>query len=297
MIILPSYNPIIQSIINPLAQEKKVTWKVLRLDLIDELVGGNKLFKLRYNLEEAQKNNLPVLTFGGAYSNHIIATAKACLLNHIPCIGIIRGEKTAELNPVLKAAEDFGMKLHFVSREEYRRRGEEEYQNELQNKFGTHFIIPEGGGNELGVKGCMEILKPIEEEFHFVFAPVGSGGTLAGLILSAPAKTKVIGVAVLKGEKYLEKTLQQLLGSSVANRSKHWHINHNYHFSGYAKWNDELINFIQTFQTETSIPLEPIYSGKLFFAVNDLMNKNFFPPDSNILCIHTSGLFSGKFLK
>ncbi len=278
-----------------------MSWNVLRLDLIDEIIGGNKLFKLKYNLEEAKKTGLPVLTFGGAFSNHIIATAKSCLLNNISCGGIIRGEKTSELNHVLKVAEEFGMNLHFVSREEYKRRGDEKYQNELQNKFGKHFIIPEGGGNVLGVKGCKEILKPIAEEFDFIFAPVGSGGTLAGLALSAPAKTKVIGIAVLKGENYLEQSVQRLIAddSSVANRAErvdklNWNINKQYHFGGYAKCNNELLEFIYKFKTENNIQLEPIYSGKLFFAVTDLINKNFFPTESKILCLHTGGIFSGR---
>lgn len=315
MIILPPYNPIIQQIETSLTKEKQVSWKVLRLDLIDEIMGGNKLFKLKYNLEAAKQSGLPVLTFGGAFSNHIIATAKACSLNNISCIGIIRGERTEELNHVLKAAEEFGMKLLFVSREEYRKRGEPEYQIELKEKFGEHFIIPEGGGNNLGVTGCTEILKQIEEESDFLFAPVGSGGTLAGLALSAPAKTKIIGVAVLKGENYLEQSAQQLINEcdSIINRAElesdsatsraelvaeqNWSINHNYHFGGYAKWNAELMNFINDFKTVTAIPLEPIYSGKLFFAVNDLLLKNFFPSESKILCLHTGGLFSSKYLK
>ncbi len=292
--ILPPYNPIIQQIETTLTKEKKVSWKVLRLDLIDELIGGNKLFKLKYNLEAAKQSGLPVLTFGGAFSNHIIATAKTCSLNSVTSIGIIRGERATELNPVLKTVESFGMKLNFVSREEYRRRGEAKYQDELQNKFGEHFIIPEGGGNELGVKGCMEILPAINEEFDFVFTPIGSGGTFAGLALSAPKKTKVIGVAVLKGAEYLEETVQQFIGER---QSATWSIIHNYHFGGYAKWNDDLINFINDFKTVTAIPLEPIYSGKLFFAVNDLIKNNFFQKESKILCLHTGGLFTGKFLK
>lgn len=293
MIHLPPYNPIIQQIESSLTKEKQVNWKVLRLDLIDEIKGGNKLFKLKYNLEEAKKTGLPVLTFGGAFSNHIIATAKACSLNSISSIGIIRGETPAELNHVLKAAEEFGMKLHFVLREEYRRRGAAEYQYELQNKFGNHFIIPEGGGNELGVKGCMEILKPIEEEFDFIFTPVGSGGTLAGLALSAPVKAKVIGIAVLKGENYLEQSVKNLIGRKHV---AHWSINHHYHFGGYAKWNNELIEFIYKFKAVNDIQLEPIYSGKLFFAVHDMLKNNFFPVDSKILSLHTGGLFSSKLL-
>ncbi len=289
MIVLPPYNPIIQQIETSLSFEKQVSWKVLRLDLIDEIIGGNKLFKLKCNLEEAKKNNLAILTFGGAFSNHIIATAKACLLNSISCIGIIRGELKCEMNHVLKQAESFGMKLHFVSREDYKRRGEEEFQNELILKFGDHFIIPEGGGNDLGVKGCEEILKPLNEEFDFVFMPVGSGGTLAGLALSVPIKTKVVGIAVLKGEAYLEQSVKKLL---VKNNSANWFINHHYHFGGYAKSNNELLDFISYFKSDIGIQLEPIYSGKLFFAVNDLLMKNFFPPESRILCLHTGGLFS-----
>lgn len=294
MIILPPYNPVVQQIETSLTKEKQVSWKVLRLDLIDEITGGNKLFKLKYNLEEAKKAGLPVLTFGGAFSNHIIATAKACSLNRISCMGIIRGEKPVELNHVLKTAEEFGMKLNFVSREEYRSRGEIEYQNELQKLFGQHLIIPEGGGNVLGVKGCAEILKPIEEEFDFIFTPVGSGGTLAGLALSAPAKTKVIGIAVLKGENYLEQSVKDLIGRK---HSAHWSVNHQYHLGGYAKWNNELMEFLNKFKSVHDLKLEPIYSGKLFFAVSDLLKNNFFPLDSKVLCLQTGGLFSSKYLK
>ncbi|TSA49555.1 MAG: pyridoxal-phosphate dependent enzyme, partial [Sphingobacteriales bacterium] len=284
MINLPQYNPILHQIETSLSKEKKLSWKILRLDLIDEIIGGNKLFKLKYNLEEAAKTGLPVLTFGGAFSNHIIATAKACSLNKISSLGIIRGEKPTELNHVLKEAEEFGMKLHFVSREEYRRRGDAEYQYELQNKFGNHFIIPEGGGNELGVKGCMEIPKAIEEEFDFIFTPVGSGGTLAGLALSAPVKTKVIGIAILKGENYLEQSVKDLIGRKHVSQ---WSINHHYRFGGYAKRNNVLIEFINKFKSVHDILLEPIYSGKLFFAVDDLIKNNYFSAESRILCLHT----------
>ena len=294
MINLPSYKPEIQQVETSLTKEKQVVWKVLRLDLIDDIVGGNKLFKLRYNLEEANKDGLPVLTFGGAFSNHIIATAKACSLNNISCIGIIRGEKPVELNHVLIAAEEFGMKLHFVSREEYRRRGEEKYQEELLQQFGEHFIIPEGGGNDLGVKGCTEILSPIAEEFDYVFTPVGSGGTLAGLSLSAGLKAKIIGIAVLKGENYLEQSVKDLIGKKHV---LHWSIQHDYHFGGYAKWNNELMEYIYKFKFSNSIQLEPVYTGKLFYGINDLIKKNFFPPNSKILCLHTGGLFSSKYLK
>lgn len=248
---------------------------VLRLDLIHPQISGNKWFKLKHNLAEAKKQNKDtILTFGGAFSNHIHATAVACELIGLKSIGIIRGEKESENNFTLSSAKENGMQLHFVSREDYRKKESEEFIQELKSRFGDFYLVPEGGNNELGSLGCEEILSESTNDFDLIICAVGTGATFRGL--SKKSKQKTIGIRVLKsGEE--EKD-----------------INNNYSFGGYAKHTQELLDFKNKFEKENNIPLDYIYTAKLFFAVHDLINKNEIPKNSKVLIIHSGGLQGNK---
>lgn len=257
---------------------------MLRLDKIHPEVSGNKWFKLKYNIAAAKAhNNTGILTYGGAYSNHIAATALACREAALPCTGIIRGEEhNGQLNHTLQTAENNGMKLVFVSREDYRndKGGETLYP-------GYH-VVPEGGHNALGAKGCEEILSifPTTNYTHILCA-VGTGTTLAGLINSAAPHQQIIGIPVLKGAQYLEKEVTDLLHP---NNTTRWQLLYEHHGGGYAKKSPALIDFINTIYKETGIPTDIIYTGKLVMAFRDLVQQGYFPANSNILLIHSGGL-------
>ena len=270
-----------------LLDEKKITLFVKREDTIHPLISGNKYRKLKYNIKEAKKENLAtLLTFGGAYSNHIAATAFAGKKEGFRTIGIIRGEELAakwESNPTLKLAKEHGMEFHFISRDEYRNKNELDFSNELKEKFGSFFTIPEGGTNNLAVKGCEEILTGDDAKFDVICSCVGTGGTLAGLSNSVNTNQTVLGFPALKGD-FLKNDIRKFANS------ENWKLISDYHFGGYAKVNAELISFINNFKKETKIQLDPIYTGKLFYGLLDLISKNYFKKGTRILAIHTGGL-------
>lgn len=266
--------------VSDLVSEKGIEVSVLRLDLIHPQISGNKWFKLKYNLEEAKKQGLDtILTFGGAFSNHIHATAVACKQFGFKSIGVIRGEKESETNSTLSEAKKYGMQLHFVSREDYKRKNEEDFILELKNKLGNFYLIPEGGDNALGEKGCKEIL-PEENDFDFIFCACGTGTTFKGIKNSLKSGQQLMGISVLKGEPF----------GNLANSE----ILTDYHFGGYAKHAQELLTFKNKFEKENNIPLDYVYTAKLFFAVNDLISKNKIPVNSKILIIHSGGLQGNK---
>ena len=269
------YTPIIQKISSKLLSEKGIEVSVLRLDLIHPQISGNKWFKLKYNLEEAKKKGVDtILTFGGAFSNHIHATAVACNQFGFKSIGVIRGEKESESNSTLREARKYGMQLHFVSREDYKRKSEEDFISELKNKFGDFYLIPEGGDNLLGEKGCEEIL-PKENDFDFIFCACGTGTTFKGISKSIKSNQKLYGISVLKGE-----------GPLNSNAS----IISDYHFGGYAKHTQQLLDFKTNFENENNILLDYVYTAKLFFAVQELISKNRIAANSKVLVIHSGGL-------
>ncbi|MBI3511203.1 MAG: 1-aminocyclopropane-1-carboxylate deaminase/D-cysteine desulfhydrase [Bacteroidetes bacterium] len=259
---------------------------ILRLDLPDPVSGGNKFFKLKYNLEEMKRcGKKKLLTFGGAYSNLIAAVSVAGNKNGIETVGIIRGEELKEdSNAVLKYASSNGMQLHFISRKEYRKRNEEKYSDELRKKFRADVILPEGGSNALAVKGCMEILS---DETHFadvIFCAVGTGATLAGIIASAKKHQCVNGIAVLEGKNYLEQEVQKFINGKEVKCK--WRIDHDHSFGGYAKTDQRLMNFIAEWKHQ--LPLDPVYSGKCFFAVSQFVQRKN-SARKNVLFIHTGG--------
>lgn len=269
------YTPIIQRIISDLFSEKGIKVSVLRLDLIHPQISGNKWFKLKYNFEEAREKGYDtILTFGGAFSNHIHATAVACKQFGFKSIGIIRGEKESESNFTLTEAKQYGMHLHFVSRENYKHKTENDFISDLEHKFGKFYLVPEGGDNVLGQKGCEEIL-PEENDFDFIFCACGTATTFKGIQKSLKPNQTIVGISVLKGEGRI-------------NSEKN--IISEYHFGGYAKHNDELLDFKKVFEKENKIPLDYVYTSKLFYAVKDLISKNKIPKNSKVIIIHSGGL-------
>ncbi len=264
-----------------------VTLSIKREDLLHAEISGNKFRKLKYNFIRAKELGLQtILTFGGAYSNHIAATAAAGKEFGFKTIGIIRGEELAQKfleNPTLKKAHENGMTFKFVTREEYRQKNTDVFIDKLKTEFGVFYLIPEGGTNALAIQGCREILKKEDQEFDYICSAVGTGGTLAGIINATGVKQQVLGFPALKGD-----FLTEVINGFVTKRN--WELIANYHFGGYAKTNKELLDFLATFYDKTGILLDPIYTGKMIFGVIDLIAKNYFPAQSKILAIHTGGL-------
>ncbi|WP_264522984.1 1-aminocyclopropane-1-carboxylate deaminase/D-cysteine desulfhydrase [Flavobacterium sp. N502536] len=264
-----------------------ISLSIKREDLIHPFVSGNKFRKLKYNLLQAKaENKKTLLTFGGAFSNHIAAVAYAGKEQGFRTIGVIRGEELLdkiEENPTLKFAQENGMQFEFVTREEYRLKNENAFIEKLKDKFGDFYLVPEGGTNEWAVKGCEEILTEEDARFDFVCCAVGTGGTIAGLINSALPHQKILGFPALKGD-FLTDEIR------IFAQKDNWNLISDYHFGGYGKVNLELIEFINAFFEENKVPLDPIYTGKMVFGVIDLIHKNYFPAHSRILLIHTGGL-------
>ncbi|MDI9720807.1 pyridoxal-phosphate dependent enzyme [Acinetobacter junii] len=260
---------------------------VKRLDLIHPQISGNKFFKLKYNLLEAKQQNLnQVLTFGGAYSNHIAATAYAAHYFGFQSIGIIRGEELAKqaFNPTLQTAQDFGMQLHFVSRAEYRLRHEVEYLQQLKQRYPNTLIIPEGGTNQLAIQGTKEILSADDREnYDVIGCAVGTGGTIAGIIESSSDQQHILGFSALKGD-FLMHDIQQWTNKT------NWSLTDKYCCGGYAKTNSELLQFMQQFEQQYAVPLEQVYTAKMMMGLFDLIQQGNFPVNTRILAIHTGGL-------
>lgn len=259
--------------------------------MIHPHISGNKWYKLYYNLLEAKKLKTdPLLTFGGAYSNHIYATAAAGKEFNFKTIGIIRGEEHLPLNPTLQFAKECGMEINYVDRSKYRNKTDTNFIKELKNKYGKFYLLPEGGTNALALKGCSEIIDTINIEFDYICTPCGTGGTLAGLICGLNPTQKAIGFSVLKGGAFLLDDVKKHIQNYNGNEYKNWNINLDYHFGGYAKLTKELISFIQEFEKEFKIPIEPIYSGKMFYGLFDLIKKGAFKKEKTIIALHTGGL-------
>jgi 1-aminocyclopropane-1-carboxylate deaminase len=262
-----------------------------REDELHPHISGNKFRKLKYNLEEAADREYhTLLTFGGAYSNHISALAYAARVNGLNSIGIIRGDELATRpdlvteNPTLAFALSQGMQLEFVSRDIYKSRHEEEFVDLLRQRLGDFYLVPEGGTNDLAIRGCEEILQADDQDFDYICVSVGTGGTLAGLINSARPGQEVLGFSSLKGD-FLDKEI-----GKIAICKDNWRLVNDYHFGGYAKINEKLISFINQYYRSTTIPLDPVYTGKMMYGLVDMIRNNRFEKNSRILAIHTGGL-------
>jgi 1-aminocyclopropane-1-carboxylate deaminase len=253
-------------------------------------VSGNKFYKLKYNLEKAQKSGFStVLTFGGAFSNHIYATAAAARIEGFRSIGLIRGEEPFPLNPTLSFAKEQGMQLDFLIREDYRKKAEDSFIEKLKEKFGVFYLIPEGGTNSLAIKGTKEILGNEDAEFTHIGCSIGTGGTFTGLAESIKPHQHLLGFSSLKGD-FIHSEINHLFGENDINPKGKTNIFNTYHFGGYGKSGPDLLDFIQWFYTQTQIPLDPIYTGKMMFGIFDLVRKDFFEKGSHILAIHSGGL-------
>ncbi len=266
-----------------------------RFDKTHPVLPGNKWFKLKRNIFECiDEGKDTILTFGGAYSNHIHATAGAGNILGLKTIGIIRGERTNPLNFTLREAEKFGMFLHFVSRTEYRNRYSDAYIQNLKEIFGDFYFVPEGGSNRPGYLGASEMLPDDVGEFDYIMMAIGSGGTLGGNLIAASkkpgVKTKFLVVPVLKDYEYVLDNLQVMAKLEGAVNFENLEVLGNYHFGGYAKTNNQLINFIHSFAKEYGVELDPIYTGKVLFAVSQLSQNGYFKPSNKILVYHTGGL-------
>ncbi|MEH2271674.1 MAG: pyridoxal-phosphate dependent enzyme [Nostoc sp.] len=296
--------PPIQQINSKIAHHAGVNLYVLRLDLMHPWVNGNKWFKLKYNLLEAkEKNFTTLLTFGGAYSNHIYATAASGNLFGFRTIGVIRGEERLPLNPTLSFAVQQGMQLVYMNREMYRQRNTPALEEYLRQRFGEVFIIPEGGSNLNGVRGCIEIVggaMPTAGDayaFDRICVACGTATTLAGIALSLNEGQKAIAFPVLKNGAFLAQEIETLLTNYLAsglttpyNSLASWELICDYHFGGYAKVNDELLMFSKQFTQEHGVPLDYVYTAKMFYGVMDLLKQGFFGKGESLLLVHTGGL-------
>ena len=252
---------------------KGVSIAIKREDLIHPFISGNKYRKLKYNIKEAKKvGKTTLLTFGGAFSNHIAAVAYAGKEYNFKTIGMIRGEelgKKEALNPTLQFAQACGMQFKFVSRDAYRSKADSHFIDNLKHEFGDFYLLPEGGTNDLAVKGCEEILETDDFKFDYICCAVGTGGTIAGLINASKKHQKILGFPALKGD-FLQQDIRKF-----ANQ-ENWELITDYHFGGYGKIKPELITFINKFKKNYNIPLDPIYTGKMMFGIFDLIEKGYF---------------------
>jgi 1-aminocyclopropane-1-carboxylate deaminase len=278
----------IEQIHDPLFEEKGMEVWIKRDDLIHPHIMGNKWRKLKYNILHVRESHLAgIVTFGGAYSNHIAATAAACAANQLPSIGIIRGDELSpDSNPTLRFASDQGMKLQFVSRNEYRQLKENHHQ--LQQTHPGYLILPEGGTNELAIRGCQEIWTEINQSFDYAITSVGTGGTMAGLLKAMSGEGKLIGISALKGNFIHSEFRNMLQHHNIP--FENYELMDQWHFGGYGKVTDDLVAFINDTQEKINVLFDPIYTAKMYFAVTKLIETNYFPSNSKIVLIHTGGL-------
>jgi len=273
--------------------QHRITLYLKRDDLIHPHISGNKWRKLKYNIKRAiQERQHTLLTFGGAYSNHLTATAAAGKYFGLHTIGIVRGEKHTVLNPALQFATRCGMQLHYISRQQYRQKHEQSYLASLAQQFGRFYHIPEGGSNYLAVKGCAELPPEISYPFDYICCACGTGATLAGIISALNHEQQAIGFSALKGN-FLQDEVHKHLVAYKANKLDNWHINTSYHFGGYAKKKPALLQFMHWFQQTHHIPLDFVYTGKLLYGIYDLINQGFFVPHTRIVAVHTGGVQNG----
>jgi len=274
---------------DPRLQRHGVTLAIKREDLLHPQVSGNKWRKLKYNLLHARAvGHNTLLSFGGAYSNHIHALASAGRIWDFTTIGVIRGEPDAAQNPTLRHAQGCGMQLVFVDRGEYRRRHDPTWQDSMRRRFGPCYLIPEGGSNPLALPGVGEIWQELDEGFDFVATAAGTGGTAAGLIATAPGDTTILAFAVLKEAGFLRDEIARLMGQAPDPRR--WRLLEDYHGGGYARIQPALLAFMDDFERRHGVALDPVYTGKMMYGLYDLIERGEIPAGSRVLALHTGGL-------
>jgi 1-aminocyclopropane-1-carboxylate deaminase len=279
----------IQVLQMPLLEDLGIKLSIKREDLIHPTVSGNKWRKLQYNIDKVIKEGYQgIVTFGGAFSNHIYSTAAACQLLDIPSVGIIRGEEDVK-NPTLEFAKKCGMTLHFIDRGAYRLKDKSPSVQKILANYPNYLLVPEGGSNALGLKGCyaigQEINTQLESSPDYVVVSAGTGCTAAGIIQSTSVKKEILVNSALKGD-FLKDAIQGFLKDGCSK----WRLLTDYHFGGYGRANSELIRFINQWGTKHEVLLDPIYNGKSFFALMDLIQKGHFERGDHILYVHTGGL-------
>jgi 1-aminocyclopropane-1-carboxylate deaminase len=291
----------LQSIDSDLLSQRSVSLQVLRLDSLYPQWSGNKYFKLKNNIEQAKTRGFTqLLSFGGAFSNHIHALALAGKVQGLTTIGMIRGEAHSPLNTTLQDAVNAGMQLHYLSRADYRRSNDADFLAQLQRDFPNAFIIPEGGSNRWGVEGCKDIVSHIQhhcgDQFDVIAVPCGTAATLAGISAAAEGK-QLWGFAVLKNAGYLKQEVQRFHAEIGFSGPQNWTLFDQYHCGGYAKLNQQLIAFMDDFYAANAIALEPVYTAKMFYGLFQLLAhspERFRPVEAGkkfrIVAIHTGGL-------
>ncbi len=289
-------NAVIETLNDELFLQKQVRLSVLRLDKIHPVVSGNKLFKLYYFLEEAaQSSHKTILSFGGAYSNHLAATAFACRALQLKSIGIVRGEQPAHLSPTLQQCMNDGMQLKFITRQQFAEKENGAFTSSLQNEFGDCVIVPEGGYHPSGANGAALIMDiPGCRNYSHICTATGTGTTLAGLLKAAAPSQTIVALPVLKDMKDIEERIAYLTGNK--DPFKNLQLLNDYHFGGYAKKTETLIQFMNKCWQQFHLPLDFVYTAKMLFGIIDRIKDGYFPPGSNILCLHTGGLQGNKSL-
>lgn len=282
-------NIIIQTIDAAFIAEKGISLQIARMDLIHPVVSGNKLFKLHYFIEQAIKEGKnTIVTAGGAYSNHLVAAAFYCNEKKLNCIGIVRGEEPENKSHTLLSCEKYNMKLIFVSRKEFSNINKEKAANLSDHDIKDIHFIPEGGFDTAGTDGASLILPKLSStNATHICVSVGTATTLSGLLKSAESGQMIIGVPVVKGLADIEERLIFLQQSVNLKKPVIWD---NYHFGGYARKKEELIDFMNDFYSQYQIPTDFVYTGKLMYAVINKIVEGYFPAGSRIVCLHTGGL-------
>ena len=284
---------VLQDLDEPAAKQRGIRLVLLRDDLTHPELPGNKWRKLKYNLLEARaQGHDTLLTFGGAFSNHIAAVATAGRLYGFQTIGVIRGEESQPLNPTLAQAVADGMTLRYLDRDAYRRKQDPAFQAELLSQTGPAYVLPEGGTNALALRGCAELVAELSAQISFdsLCVACGTGGTLGGILTALQPQQQALGVAALKNGGFLQDEINTLLTDAGRDVAASWSVQTAYHFGGYAKFSPELLVFIQQFQARHGVLLDPIYTGKLLFGILDLLQQDYFAPGSTVVAVHTGGL-------
>jgi 1-aminocyclopropane-1-carboxylate deaminase len=268
-------------------KERDVTIDLVRDDLLHPMIAGNKWWKLKHALiHAAEQGKNTLVTFGGAYSNHLLAVAGAGHLFGFKTVGLVRGDEARALNPVLSQAQRWGMHLEGISRERYRQKHDPAFTRQLETQWSPCLVLPEGGSGPLAVKGTREMVERLTTPHDYVCCSVGTGGTLAGIVSGAQKDVTALGFSSLKGGAFLEKEVERLLeGHPIG--AQHWSIETRYHFGGYAKSDETLRAFCQSFEQTQNVALDPVYTGKMMFGLMDLVRKNTFPPQTRIIAYHT----------
>lgn len=264
----------------------RVEIMVKRDDEIHPIISGNKWRKLKYALASLPASTRAIISFGGGHSNHLHALGFVCRQLNLPLHAMVRGNYRNNETPMLKDLITWDTHIHYVDKITYQQRNSHAYLAQLTEQFPHSVIIPEGGSQQQALQGVGEMVAEIDTSFDHILAPVASGATLAGIALALKGSQQALGVAVLKGEGYLESLVSSFLPASIGN----WEINHQFHCGGYAKRSDNLIRFCQAFNQQMPFAIEPVYSGKVFFALKTLLADKIFSEGARIVVVHTGGL-------